>query len=267
MANTEPEYKTALITGASAGLGAEFARELAASGVDLILVARRKERLDALAAELREKNGIAVDVIVADLSKPEESQALAGKIAANGTIELLINNAGFGGTSRFFIDNPESSEAMVQVHVVAPILLSRAALPAMIARGKGAIINVSSVAAYSPISGAMYSSTKAFLLMFSENLKTELRDTGVKVQALCPGFTHTEFHETAGFRESDIPERMWMTAAKVVQTSLKALAGNKVRIVPGFKNKFVVLVMRCPLTSGLAGAIARTGFFRKRSGR
>lgn len=265
MNGQSPRYVTALITGASAGLGAEFARQLAAEGTNLILTARRRDKLETLAAELSSRYGVAADVLTADLSRPEESQALARKLAAIGTVDLLVNNAGFGGRARFSEEEPARVEAMVQVHVVAPVLLARAALPAMTARGKGAIINVSSVAAFSSFSGTMYSSTKAFLLMFSENLKNEQRGTGIKVQALCPGLTHTEFHDAAGLNVSSIPKAFWMDAADVVSYSLQALDGNKVMVIPGLKNRIFTAVMRCPLTSWLPAAAMRLPSVRKRA--
>jgi len=267
MSKAASAFGNALVTGASAGIGGEFARQLAASGVNLTLVARRRDRLEALAAELREKYGVSVDIHTADLSKPAEIQALATKIAESKDIDLLVNNAGFGGKTSFSEDSPENSESMIQVHVVAPILLSRAAVPAMLARKRGAVINVSSLAAFSPLSGAMYSSTKALLTMFSVNLGQELRGTGVHVQALCPGFTHTEFHEAAAIDEKRIPGPFWTTARRVVRTSLAALAGNKVIVIPGFRNKVLGFVMRCPLTSWIIPVAGRLPAVKKRTGR
>lgn len=261
------EYRKALITGASAGLGEEYARQLAELGTDLILVARRKERLESLAAELSaRKPGLKVEVFPADLSRNEDIQRVAEKIRQTPDLDLLINNAGFGSTTKFYQDEDGEAARMIKVHVEATVVLTRAALPAMMARQKGAIINVASIAAFSPLSGAMYSSTKAFLVMFSENLQSELHGSGIKVQALCPGLTHTEFHQVAGMNKEAIPGILWMTAERVVRISLQALAKNKVIIIPGLRNKFLAFLMRCPLTYGLVRWAARQRKIRKKAG-
>ncbi|MCI4444413.1 MAG: SDR family oxidoreductase [Candidatus Aminicenantes bacterium] len=258
-------YRKALITGASAGLGMEYARQLAAAGANLILVARRENRLEQLAAELSGKYKVQVEVLPADLSRYEGIEKVAEKIRQTEDLDLLINNAGFGSRRSFYQDENDETGRMIMVHILATVLLIRAALPGMIKRKNGTIINVSSVAAFSPLSGAMYSSTKAFLTMFSENLQTELYDTGIKIQALCPGLTHTEFHEVAGFDKEAAPGFMWMTAEKVVRISLRALARKKVIIVPGGLNKFLVFLMRCPLTYGLVRWAARQNWLRKKA--
>lgn len=259
-------FHKALITGASAGLGLEYARQLAATGTDLILVARRRERLEQLAGELSREFGVQVEVLPADLSKEEEILKVARKIAETPELDLLINNAGFGGRGKFVEDREGEAEAMIRVHVTAPVILTRAALPAMIKNRKGAVINVSSVAAFSPLSGSMYSSTKAFQVMFSENLQVELHGTGVSIQALCPGLTHTEFHERAGINKEAIPAFLWMTAEQVVRISLRALGRKKVIVIPGLKNKIMAFVLRCPLTYRLARWFARQRWLRKKAG-
>lgn len=260
-------YRKALITGASAGLGEEYARQLAAAGTDLILVARRKERLEKLAAELRERSGISVEVYPADLSREEDIYRLADKIRQAEDIDLLINNAGFGGRSKIYRDETREAEQMIKVHVTAPVVLTRAALPNMLRRNRGAVINLASVAAFSPFSGSMYSSTKAFLVMFSENLKSELIETGIKIQALCPGLTHTEFHQVAGINKEAIPGFLWMRADRVVRISLKALNGKKVIVVPGLGNRIIAFLMRCPWTFSLMRWLSRLGKIRKMAGR
>jgi uncharacterized protein len=259
-------FKRALITGASAGLGAEYARQLAAAGTDLILTARRSDRLDELAQELRAGYGVNVDVIQADLSTDEGVARLETILAGDNTPDLLINNAGFGGRTGFSRGEAAAYLDMIRVHVEAPVRLTKAVLPGMIARGRGAIVTVASVAAFSPFSGAMYSGTKSFLVMFSENLQGELRSKGIVVQALCPGMTHTEFHEVAGIEKSVVPAPFWMTAAKVVRISLRRL-GGRVVCIPGWKNKTVAFLMRCPLTAAVVHAVGRTKIVRKRSGR
>lgn len=259
-------YSKALITGASAGLGEEYARQLAAAGTNLILVARRKDRLENLASGLTSKYGVSVEVFPADLSRDYDLSRLAEKIRQTEDLDLLINNAGFGGKSKFYKDETGETEQMIRVHVTAPAMLTRAALPAMIKRGRGAVINVSSVAAFSPFSGAMYSSTKAFLAMFSVNLQNELLGKGIKIQALCPGLTHTEFHEVAGMNKEAIPGILWMKADRVVRISLRALAGNRVIVIPGCRNRIIAFLMRCPWTFGLVQWLARRSKIRKMAG-
>lgn len=258
-------FKTALITGASAGLGAEFARQLAAAGTDLVLVARRMDRLETLARDLRSKHGIAVEAVPADLATEEGLAAVENRIAAIPTLDLLVNNAGFGGKGGFVRGEASDHMAMIQVHVGAVVRLTRAALPGMLARGLGAVINLASVAAFSPFSGAMYSGTKAFLVMFSENLQAELKDKGVFLQALCPGMTHTEFHEVAAIDKAIVPKPFWMTAKEVVRISLRRI-GRGTLCVPGWKNKIVAFLMRCPATAAGVRAIGRAGFVRKKAG-
>ena len=154
---------------------------------------------------------------------------------------------------------------MTRVHIDATVRLTKAALPGMIARGRGAVVNVSSVAAFSPFSGAMYSGTKAFLVMFSENLQSEVKDKGVIVQALCPGLTHTEFHAVAGMDFSAAPRFVWTTAEEVVRVSLRRL-GRGVVCVPGWPNKAGAFLMRCPLTAGLFRRAGRSKALRRKFG-
>ena len=262
----QTSFRTALITGASAGLGAEYARELAASGTNLVLAARRLDRLEELARDLRTKHGVTVEVVQADLSTDEGLAAVESRIAASPTLDLLINNAGFGGRTGFVKGETADHLVMVKVHVDASVRLTKAALPGMIDRGRGAVINMASIAAFSPFSGAIYSGTKAFLVMFSQNLQAELRSKGVVFQALCPGMTHTEFHQVAGIDESIVPKPFWMTASEVVRFSLRRL-GRGVVCVPGWKNKIVVFLMRCPLTAVAVRAVGGSKAVRRRAGR
>jgi hypothetical protein len=258
-------FKTALITGASAGLGAEYARQLAAAGTDLVLVARRRDRLEELGAGRREKHGVRIEIIAADLSTLEGLAAVEARLAAAPAIDLLVNNAGYGGRTGFAKGEVADHVSMLRVHIDAAVRLTKAALPGMIDRGRGAIVNVASVAAFSPFSGAMYSGTKAFLVMFSENLQAEVRSQGVVVQALCPGMTHTEFHEVAAIDKAIVPKPFWMTAEKVVRISLRRL-GRGVVCIPGWKNKVIAFLMRCPATAALLRIIGRSGAVRKRAG-
>jgi hypothetical protein len=260
-------FRTALITGASAGMGAEFAGQLAAAGTNLILVARRLDRLEELARGLREKHAVAVDCLQADLATSEGIDRVERRITETETLDLLINNAGFGGGPGSFVEREAGHHlGMVQVHVTTTVRLCRAALPGMIARGRGGVINVASIAAFSSLSGPMYSGTKAFLVMFSENLQSELLGTGVSVQALCPGMTHTEFHEVAEIDKAVVPRALWMTAEKVVRTSLRRLGRGAV-CIPGWKNKTIAFLMRCPLTAAGIRAFSRLPAVRKRAQR
>jgi short-subunit dehydrogenase len=257
-------FKTALITGASAGLGAEYARQLAAAGTGLILVARRRERLEEMARDLRARRDIEVEIVPADLATEEGVAAVEQAIARIPSLDLLVNDAGFGGRTGFLKGESADHLRMVRVHVESSVRLTKAALPGMIERGRGAVINVASVAAFSPFSGAMYSGTKAFLVMFSVNLQAELRSKGIVLQAVCPGMTHTEFHEVAGIDESIVPAPFWMTAAKVVRISLRRLGHGPV-CVPGWYNKIFVFLMRCPATAVLVRASGRSRAVRRRS--
>ncbi len=237
------DRRLALITGASSGIGTAFARRLAAEGYDLIITGRRGERLKALAEELTRAHGVAVEPIVADLADPGALAALAERIRLAPELELLVNNAGFGSRKPFHEEEFAGQEAMVQVHILAPLALTYAAIPNMIRRGRGAIINLSSLAAFAPLPGTtVYSGTKAFLSAFSEGLSMELARTGVKVQALCPGFTKTEFHsrlgiDTAGLRSKGLIR--WMTPEEVVEASLACLAKDRVICIPGWGNKMI----------------------------
>jgi short-subunit dehydrogenase len=240
--------RTALITGASSGIGAAFARQLAAKGYHLILVARRGERLAALAAELRKDYPIAAEVLVADLSSLSNIERVERRIAELENLELLINNAGFGAPGPFAEVDLVRHMGMIHVHIIASVRLSRAALPGMMARRRGAIINVSSLASFVPMPGSTtYSATKAYLNVFSEALQAELKGTGVKIQALCPGFTHTGFHYTPEHGVSGpsrIPELLWMPAQEVATQSLNALSRGQVIFVPGLKNRLLAVVAR-----------------------
>lgn len=239
---------TAVITGASSGLGAEYARQLAARGYGLLLVARRADRLEALAADLRTQHGIAAAGHPADLNQPAEVEALAERLRALPDLSLLINNAGFGTVGAFTQVPLEKSLAMVQVHLHATLALTHAALPGLTARGRGALINVASLAGFVPRAGsANYGATKAYLIAFSEALQLELASAGVRVQALCPGFTYTEFHDTpefTGFSRAEIPGFFWTPAAVVVRASLAALATDRVVVVPTWRDQLLLTLTR-----------------------
>ncbi|MCU0484554.1 MAG: SDR family oxidoreductase [Anaerolineales bacterium] len=254
------ESKTAFITGASAGLGAEFARQLAAQGYHLILTARRFERLQKLADQLTAQHGSRVEVLRADLSDPLEVEILADKLRSTPDLDLLVNNAGFSVNDRFSDGDLQKHLDMIQVHVLASMVLARAALPVLQARRQGGIINVASVAAFFPAGNTTYTATKAYLVNFSRALQLELLDSGIHVQALCPGFTYTEFHDTPElkeFRRSSIPSLFWLKAEHVVRTSLKDMRRGKVVSVPGWTYAAVVPFARVFLAGSLLPIAAR----------
>lgn len=236
----------ALITGASSGIGAAYARSLSAQGFKTILVARRKERLEALAKELEQDSYNQATVLVADLSRLEDIKTISDKIKEVNDLDVLVNNAGFA--SRGYFENLplDTINDMLFVHNFAPVHFSRATLPGMIKRNRGVIINVSSMAAFtSRPQSVMYCSTKSFLNKFSEVLQIELHDTNLKVQALCPGYTRTEIFNGKYLKDFDrplIPEEFFMSAEDVVEISLKAVQSDEVVIVPGKGNqKFIEL--------------------------
>jgi short-subunit dehydrogenase len=235
-----PDTKvTALVTGASAGLGAEFCRQLAPRCDAIIAVARRRERLDTLADELADS--VELHCLEADLGTIEGVARTMEAIRQQGPVTYLVNNAGFGTFGNFDQISIESQRAMVGLHIDTSITLCRAAIPFMRDQGSGTIINVSSLGSFIPSKGiAVYGATKAFLNYYSQALQAELAGTGIEVQALCPGFTRTEFHEPmmdAGFDRDRVPEQMWMTSEAVVAASLAALGGGRVLIVPGEDNQ------------------------------
>ncbi len=252
--------KTALITGASAGMGAEFSRQLAAQGYNLILTARRQERLQALADSLSQEYGVRVEILPADLADPNGTEAVVARIEATPDLEILVNNAGYSVHDRFSDGSLEKHLGMIQVHVLAAVRLARAALPAMQARHSGGIINVASVAAFFPAGNTTYTATKAYLVNFSQALQIELLDSGIHIQALCPGFTYTEFHDTPemkDFHRSSIPPIFWLRAEKVVRDSLKDLRRGKVVCVPGLPYSLVVLFLRFFISGSLLQAAAK----------
>jgi hypothetical protein len=250
--------RTALITGASAGIGAAFARRLARAGYRLILVARRRERLEDLARELG-----GADVLPADLTRDGELKLVEERILAEPSLELVVNNAGFGVSGRFYESPVEDQARMHQLHVMAAMRVAHAALRAMTPRGQGGLINVSSVAAFGQTPGSVsYCATKAWMNSFTEGLYLELKSAGsaVKVQALCPGFTYSEFHDVMGMDRSRIPAFLWLRAEDVVEMSLKGLARGKLFVVTGGAYKTIVILERLAprfLRTGLAIRYAR----------
>jgi len=241
----------ALITGASSGIGAAYVRSLSAQGFDIFLVARRKERLDDLAKQIDQNTNVEATVLVADLSKMEDIITVAEKISGLKELDVLVNNAGFGSLGYFENLPLDAINDMVFVHNIAPAHFCRAALPEMIKRNRGVIINISSMAAFmARPQSVMYCSTKVFLKKFSEVLQTELHDTNVKVQALCPGYTHTEIFSGKYIKRFDpslIPEEYWMSADEVVELSLKALYSEEVVFIPGEANQKYIELYTDPI--------------------
>lgn len=232
---------TALVTGASAGIGAEFCRQLAARCGRIIAVARRGEKLDELKAEL----GHTVEIcpVVADLTLAGDRERVIRAMEQLGPVDFLVNNAGIGTFGAFEETDLEDQQRQVDLHITATLALTHAALPGMIERGRGTIVNLSSTAAFSGKARAMvYCGSKAFLNLFSRGLQAEVAEHGIRVQSLCPGFTYSEFHDRqgvtrAGFRREQVPDDLWMEASDVVAESLAALEGDRVTVLTGAHNR------------------------------
>jgi len=234
------EDGTALITGASSGIGAEFARELASRGIGVTLVARREDRLRDLAAELTESHGVRAEVISLDLGAEDGRRSLPGRLERKALeVDVLVNNAGFGYTGDFAEADPARQVEMVELNCAVVVDLSGRLLPGMLARGSGAIVNVASTAAFQPMpKSATYAATKAFVLSFSEALHSELEGTGVNVTAVCPGPVKTEFTDVAGIRgEEQLPGVFWTPAEQIARDAVEAAAAGKRTIVPGRLNQ------------------------------
>ena len=253
------------ITGASSGIGATFARRLA-SGHDLLLIARRKDRLEQLANELTSAYSTQVEILAADLTSEADLATAAERIANEPRLALLINNAGFGTKGRFWEADLETQEQMHKLHVMATVRLTHAALRNMVPRDVGGIINVASVSAFVRSPGTTsYSATKSWMTAFTEGLFIELQGlhSNVVVQALCPGFTYSEFHDTMGVSRYRLAGAgFWMTAEEVVGASLDGMRRRKLFVIPGWRYRiltsiFSKLPVRMRLAAEAAGARAR----------
>jgi short-subunit dehydrogenase len=232
----------ALVTGASSGIGLEFARQLAANGHDLVVVARDEPKLKDLAAEVSTE----VEVLRADLTDPTDLASVEARLSdASRPVDVLVNNAGFGTMGPFAQLPVEDEEREIRLNVIALVRLTRAALPGMLERKQGGILNVSSIGAFQPGPfNATYSATKAFVTSFTEAVHEEVRGSGVHVIALCPGLTKTGFQAASGATASTMPGFLWQTSEQVVKTALRALRRNHAVSVPGVQNKGAAFLVR-----------------------
>lgn len=248
--------RSALITGASSGLGAEFARQLAARGADVVLVGRNREALEAVAADVRAAHGVGVEVVVADLLDDDAVALVERRVAAG--VDVLVNNAGFGLDLAFDENAVDDEVRHLRLHVEVALRLTHAALPAMLARGSGRIVNVASVAGFVP--RGTYGAAKGWLISFSRWANVAYRKRGVSVTAVCPGFVHTNFHERLGLPpgEEGVPPGMWLTATDVVREGLRDAARGRAVSVPSLRYKALVAASRL-LPDGLVVRAAARG--------
>jgi len=261
----------AVITGASSGIGATFARKLAARGYNLLLVARREDRLRSIAEEIQQVHHVAAEPLAADLTIAPDRDRVAARIREAPDLGLLVNNAGFGTMGYFFETDVAGQERMHELHVLAIVSLTHAALKNLFPRGEAGtgVINVSSVAAFgaSP-QNVSYHATKAWINAFTEGLATELagRSSPVRVQALCPGFTLSEFHDVLGMDRGTIPGSLWMTTDFVVEESLRAFDRGKLIVVPGWRYKAIVAALKL-IPAGLQRSLSIAAVRRYRRGK
>lgn len=234
-----PDWQRALVTGASSGIGEAFAHRLAADGTDLVLVARGVEALERLADGLRADHGATVEVLAADLATGEGRGPVVERLGDDGApVDLLVNNAGIGSSGAFGDIPVERELALIDLNVSALVALTHAAVPAMRRHGRGGVINVGSLSGFQPYPfGATYGASKAFVTSFSKALHTELAGGGVRVLAICPGFTRTNFQSAAGIARTPIPDWLWLQPAEVADEALDALAAGRAVRVPGIAFK------------------------------
>jgi short-subunit dehydrogenase len=260
---TGPAWTTALVTGASSGIGEAFARALATRGTNLVVVARRRDRLEQLAAQLRERHGIDVEVLTADLADPPQLATVEERLSDTARpVDLLVNAAGFGSQGKFVKLPIDREDEQIRVNVLALVRLTRAGLPGMVERRHGAVVNVSSLSGHQPMPlWATYAATKAFVTSFSLAVNAELDGTGVQVLSLMPGFTRTEFHDhTPEFSREFIPGPAWMTADAVVERALADLERGRDGSIPGAHYRALALASRLspwPLTRRVLSVATR----------
>jgi short-subunit dehydrogenase len=249
---------TALITGSTAGIGAAFARRLAADGHDLVLVARDTKRLREQATDLHDRHGVEVEVLTADLAADDGIEAVANRLRARKKpVDLLVNNAGFGNKGRF-LEVPMADELrMLKVHCEAVLRLTAAAVEQMRERGRGGVVNVASVAAFVP--RGTYGASKAWVVQFTQGAARDLAGSGVRLMALCPGFVRTEFHQRAGMRTDNIPNWMWLDADKLVAAALADLARGRTLSIPDPRYKALMGLVKVTPRGLLGGITSRTG--------
>ena len=240
---TPQKRKSALITGATSGIGKAFAFEFARKGYDLIITGRRQQEIYAVADQLKKDYKIRVTVLTIDLSVHDDLARLIKLVQKKKNIEILVNNAGFGLSEKFYEDQVNNQLKMLKVHVTAPLVLIHRIIPQMIKQGSGTIINVASLAAYTPTpDNAMYTGTKSFLINFTESLHMELHNYGIRVQCLCPGLTHSDFHNKLNKIKLPVSGHrfIWMNPAEVVNYSLNCLEKDKIICIPGASNRAMV---------------------------
>ncbi|MCX4512703.1 SDR family oxidoreductase [Streptomyces sp. NBC_01619] len=249
---------TALITGATAGIGAAFARRLAADGHDLVLVARSTERLQEQATELHDLHGIEAEVLTADLAEEDGIVSVEKRLAdRRRPVDLLVNNAGFGNKGRFLEVSMADELRMLKVHCEAVLRLTSAATEPMRDRGRGGVVNVASVAAFVP--RGTYGASKAWVVQFTQGAARDLAGTGVRLMALCPGFVRTEFHQRAGMGTENIPGWMWLDADKLVSSALADLARGRTLSIPDPRYKALMGVVKLAPRGLLGGVSSRAG--------
>jgi len=248
---------TALITGATAGIGLEFARQLAARGNDLVLVARDRRRLDDVAAELR-SSGVAVEVLAADLLDSAGLDAVDARLAdAENPVDLLVNNAGYGIQGELHENDWEVERQHLDIHATVPLRLTQTALRGMLDRGRGRVVLIASVAAFTP--RGTYSAAKAWAVMLARSLNLTTRQRGVSVTAVCPGFTRTEFHERMGVSTRGIPAFLWLDATRLVRSSLRGIDRGRSVVVPTLRYRVIAALSRV-----LPDRVSAGGGFRSR---
>lgn len=271
MSRGDGQGRTALVTGASAGIGAELARVFATNGFDLILTARRADRLAILGDELQHRHGVRVRIMPADLALREAPGALVAALERDGVaVDALVNNAGYAVPGRYRDTSWEVQRDFLQVLVTAPCELTHGLLPGMTERGYGRILNVASVAGLMPgaASHTLYGGAKAMLIKLSQSLHSEQKGTGVHVTALCPGFTYSEFHDVNGTRDDmrRLPRMMWLSADRVAREGYSAVMKNRAVCVPGAQYKTIVALARLlPLEAGHRAAALRSRILAKRN--